>query len=190
MKIQKSIFIFIFSISTFSLAAQMPDKNNIQKDTIRDRKPDMESFSLMKKGTLVPDFSLFTLDGQQIKFSELKGKTVFLNFFTLSCPMCMKELPLLEKEIWLKYKNRPDVVILAVGREEQVDKLNSFREKKGLTIPIVADPKREVYALFASQYVPRNIVIDKQGMLVLSEVGFTEESAEELFRMIEAAFLK
>jgi len=150
----------------------------------------MDEYTLLKTGSTVPDFTLTTIDGNKVEMKALKGKTVFLNFFTLSCPMCMIELPLLEKKIWEKYKNRTDIVIIAIGREEPVDKLIAFREKKKLTIPIAYDLKREVYALFALQSVPRNIVIDKNGKLVLTEVGFKEENAEELFKMIETELNK
>jgi peroxiredoxin len=175
----------ILSMCTLNTIAQVKDNNTMTKDSILTNASEMDAFTLMKPGTVVPDFTLTTLEGTKIKLSELKGKTIFLNFFTLSCPMCMKELPLLEKQIWEKYKERSDIVIVAVGREEPIDKLLKFRENKKLSIPIASDPKREVYALFAKQYVPRNIVIDKEGVLVVTEVGFKEEKADNLFRLIE-----
>jgi peroxiredoxin len=183
------IFIIILFITfmTYKITAQ----NNpleIKKDSIikiENQANDYELSTILKTGSLVPDFTIKTIDGIEFKLSELKGKTVFINFFTLSCPSCMKELPVFEKEIWQKYKDNKNVVILIVGREETVDKLKAFRDEKQFTFPLASDPKREVYALFAIQYVPRNIIIDKEGKLVMTEVGFTEEKSAELLQKIQ-----
>jgi peroxiredoxin len=186
------LIVLIFFIDmTFKTFAQ---NNNIiyQKDTtiVSDSgESDMEASTILKVGAIVPEFSISTLDGRIIRLSELRGKTVFLNFFTLSCPMCMKELPLFEKEIWQKYKTNQNVVILIVGREETIEKLKAFHDKNQFTFPMAFDTERKVYSLFASKYVPRNIIIDKEGKLVMTEVGFIEAKSDELFQRIDN-FLK
>jgi len=151
---------------------------------------DYEATTTMKTSTMVPDFTLTTLEGETFQLSELKGKTVFLNFFALTCPICIKELPELEKQIWQKYKDNTDVVILTIGREVPVEELIAFKEKKGYTFPIAADIDRSVYAMFAEKYIPRNIIIDKKGMLVFTEVGFNKEKFVNLLNEIEKTLTK
>ena len=176
----------IFTTNVFIHAQDNSVNNQPDKSTISNSgESDMEACTLLKIGDEVPDFTITTLEGKMLKLSELRGKTVFLNFFTLSCPMCMKELPLFEKNIWPRYKDNENIVILIIGREETVDKLKTFRDNKKFTFPMASDPKREIYSLFASQYVPRNIVIDKEGKVALTEVGFTEKKSAELFEKIE-----
>jgi peroxiredoxin len=186
------LIVLIFFIDmTFKTFAQN-NNFNYQKDTTiaaDSVESDMEASTILKVGANVPEFTISTLDGRIIRLSELRGKTVFLNFFTLSCPMCMKELPLFEKEIWQKYKTNQNIVILIVGREESIEKLKAFRKKNQFTFPIAFDAEREVYSLFASKYVPRNIIIDREGKLVMTEVGFIEAKANELFQKIDD-FLK
>ena len=141
--------------------------------------------TVMKVGTTVPDFTLPTLEGDKFKLSDHKGKAVFINFFGLRCPICLKELPELEQRIWLKYKNNKNLVILTIGREESIEKLTTFRDKKGYTFPIASDENRAVYAMFAKKYIPRNIIIDKEGKLVFTEVGFTKDKFSKLIKEIE-----
>lgn len=141
--------------------------------------------TLMKKGTIVPEFVLPTLDGELFRLSDQKGKIVFINFFALTCPICLKELPELEKQVWQKYKDRDDIVILTIGREVPVEKLIEFRDKKGYTFPIAADTNRTIYAMFAEKYIPRNIIIDKEGKLIFSEVGYNEEKFLKLQEVIK-----
>jgi peroxiredoxin len=186
----KSILIGFIGMSLVLSCNSNPEHENKQDDStstapIVEHKP--ESTTLLHVGQQVPDFTLTTIDGKSVQLSKLKGKTVFLNFFTLSCPMCMKELPVIEKEIWEQYKNNENIVILTVGREEPVDKLIDFHKKKKFSIPMAFDPERKVYALFAEKYVPRNIVINTEGKIVLTEVGFTDETAEQTIAMIKNA---
>ncbi len=181
----KSLIFILFIMITIDIDAQLIDKKINASDTTVKISSKADAFTLLETGSIVPDFLITTINGVKYQLSALKGKTLVLNFFTLSCPMCMKELPLLEKEIWLRFKDREDVVILAIGREEPVDKLIVYKEKKKLSIPMASDPNRAVFSLFAIQNVPRNIVINKEGKLVLSEVGFTEEKAADLFQLIE-----
>ncbi|MFQ5873732.1 MAG: TlpA family protein disulfide reductase, partial [Dehalococcoidia bacterium] len=48
-------------------------------------------------GGLAPNFRLETLDGDTLVLSDLRGKPVFLNFFTVWCGPCRFELPEMEK---------------------------------------------------------------------------------------------
>jgi peroxiredoxin len=181
------IILIIFIDMTFKTFAQNNNMNSPKDTTITtdSSESDMEACTILKAGANVPEFSINTLDGKTIRLSELRGKTVFLNFFTLSCSMCMKELPLFEKEIWPKFKTNKNIVILIIGREETVENLKAFRDKNQFTFPMAFDPERKVYSLFASKYVPRNIIIDKEGKLVISEVGFNDAMADELFQKID-----
>jgi len=135
-------------------------------------------------GETVQGFSLTTLDGNIVNTDSLKDKTIFLNFFTLSCPMCMLELPQLEKQIWEKYKNRDDIVFLTIGREHTNEELEKFYSKKGFTFPMATDADRSVYALFGEKCVPRNIIINKEGKVAFTSVGYNEE--EGLDEIIDA----
>ena len=45
--------------------------------------------------------------------------------------------------------------------------------------------KRQVYDRYASNYIPRNFVIDRKGKVVLATVGYDEHEFEELIRTIE-----
>lgn len=131
-----------------------------------------------------------TLDGKTIQLSTLKGKTVFLNFFALSCPICLKELQELEKQIWLKYKDNKELVILCIGREETNEKLIKFRDKKKYTFPIASDIDCSVYAIFGAKYIPRNIIINKEGLLVFTEVGYNNEKFQKLLQEIDNQIMK
>lgn len=86
----------------------------------------------IKVGSSAPDFVLETLDGKEMKLSDLKGKGVFLNFWGTWCKPCEKEMPYMETE----YQNFKDknIEILAVNISENNLVVSSFVERLYIVI--------------------------------------------------------
>jgi len=145
----------------------------------------VEENDIVKVGQPAPDFSGVTSDGQRLEASAFKGKVVLLNFFATWCPPCQEELPHLEKDVWQKYQGQ-GLVVVAIGREHTPDVLKKFKATKGLTFTVVADPKREIYARYAAQYIPRNYLIGKDGVIKYTSAGWEPEEMEKMTRVIEA----
>ncbi|NOU59899.1 TlpA family protein disulfide reductase [Marinifilum caeruleilacunae] len=140
--------------------------------------------SLLKTGEQVPEFSVTTLDGKEIAITELKGKVVLINFFATWCGPCMKELPEVQKQLWPKFKDE-NFVMVSIGREHTKEELSKWNKKKGFTFPIAPDSKREVYSKFASQYIPRNFIVDKSGKIIWQGVGFDQKELDEMMKTIQ-----
>ncbi|PKQ63458.1 protein-disulfide isomerase [Labilibaculum filiforme] len=140
--------------------------------------------SLLKNGDQIPNFSVLTLDGNEFVISDLKGKVVLINFFATWCGPCMKELPEVESQLWPKFKNE-NFAMISIGREHTKEQLLEFNKKKGFTFPIAPDSKREVYAKFASQYIPRNFIVDKTGKIIWQGVGFNQKELDHMMKVIQ-----
>lgn len=41
----------------------------------------------------VPDVALTTLDGQELRFTALRGQPLLVTFWATTCPSCVKEMP-------------------------------------------------------------------------------------------------
>lgn len=130
-------------------------------------------------GDPAPVLSLPKIDGQTL---DLKGSVVVLNFFATWCGPCMVEIPRLEKDIWEPLRNK-GVVLIGIGRGHSASELALFQKEKQFSFPMVADPDREIYNKFATDYIPRCVLIGKDGRIKHQTVGFV---LEEYPRFLEA----
>lgn len=136
-------------------------------------------------GKNAPSFTAESTDGASVKLADYKDKVVVLDFFATWCGPCKQELPHLESEIWQKYKDR-GLVVICLGREHSVDELKKFKEDNKLSMPVVSDPKRKIYAKYAKKIIPRNYVIDKSGKVVFCSSGYEAAEFAEMKKTIQS----
>jgi peroxiredoxin len=134
-----------------------------------------DEFTLAKEGQPAPDFLYEVSEGKTQKISDLKGKVVWITFFATWCGPCRKELPHLQKEVYEKFGERNDFELLVIGREHTREELNKFEKEQNFNLPFYPDPKREIFSKYATQNIPRNIILDKTGKVAVSSVGFNEK---------------
>lgn len=132
-----------------------------------------------------PAFSYTTLDGKSISSDDLKGHVVLLTFFATWCPPCKKELPLIQSEIFEKISD-PNFSMVVVGRKHTPEELKKFKDDNGYSFPIAADPDAKMYDLFASQYIPRNFIIGKDGTFKWISVGFEKSEFDKMLETIQS----
>ena len=130
--------------------------------------------TLTKVGDKAPAFSCTTIDGQPFDLSSMQGKIVMINFFATWCGPCNSELPVLQKNIWEKYKNNNSFRLIILGREHNTKEVSDFVKMKGFTMPFAPDPERGIFKLYATQSIPRNVIVGKDGKIIFQSMGYTE----------------
>jgi peroxiredoxin len=142
------------------------------------------SGSLTKIGQEMPDFKVTTLNGTEVSIKSLRGKVVLINFWATWCGPCLVEMPRLEKDVWQKFKST-DFIMVAIAREESDEKITKFRKKSGFSFPMASDPEKKIFQLFASQFIPRNYVVGKDGTILYQSIGYQSEEFNRMIRVIE-----
>lgn len=119
------------------------------------------------EGAKAPDFELKTLDGKQVKLSDLQGKKVILNFWATWCPPCKAEMPEMQKY----YEEiDSDVVILAVNIDPQLN-VQEFVDENHITFPIPLDEEDEVNTIYQVISIPTTYFIDTKGIIREKHIG-------------------
>ncbi|MCX2575617.1 TlpA family protein disulfide reductase [Pedobacter sandarakinus] len=141
--------------------------------------------TLTKLGDQSPDFSFEIEKGKTVNLSQFKGKLILINLFATWCPPCNTELPLVQTQIWDKYKENNNFAFFVFGREEGWDKLIPYKTKKGFTFPILPDLNREVFGKFATQSIPRNVLIDETGKIIYQSIGYEPAEFKSMVALID-----
>lgn len=120
-------------------------------------------------GAVAPDFSLTSIDGDQLRLSDYRGKPVILNFWATWCPPCRAELPALE-EIWQQYDE--NVIVLAVDQGESPQTVANFtREQVPVTFPVLLDIDQSVGDGYWVNSLPTTFFIDADGVIQDMRIG-------------------
>ncbi|MFZ5968642.1 MAG: TlpA disulfide reductase family protein [Bacillota bacterium] len=115
------------------------------------------------------DFTLLDREGNEIQLSSLKGKVVFVNFWTTWCGFCKQEMPDMQA-VYEKYQDQ-DVVMLAVNvlaaekTGTDMDSVKTFVDESGYTFPILFDVDGTVSQKYKVRALPTTYIIDKEGYI-------------------------
>lgn len=147
---------------------------------------------IVKVGEMAPDFTVTLTDGKQVNLSTLRGKVVMLQFTASWCGVCRKEMPFIEKDIWLKHKNNPNFALIGIDRDEPLDKVLAFAKATGVTYPLGLDPGADIFAKYAlrDSGITRNVLIDRDGKIVKLTRLYNEEEFTFLVQKIDEMLKK
>ena len=100
-------------------------------------------------------------DGQDISYSQFKGKVVFLNFWATWCGPCLEEMPTLER-MYQKLQDKDIVVLIVANQNPNV--LKPYLAQHHFSFPMYTcgiPPD-----LFMWHSLPATFVIDPNGKVV------------------------
>ena len=142
---------------------------------------------IVKVGDVAPDFEMQLTDGTKQKLSDLRGKVVMLQFTASWCGVCRKEMPFIEKDIWLKHKENTNFALIGIDRDEPLETVIEFGKKTGITYPMALDPGADIFAKYADRQagITRNVLVDKDGKIVMLTRLYNEEEFAALCKKID-----
>ena len=130
-----------------------------------------------------PDFTLKSLDGKNLKLSEMAGNVVLINFWASWCAPCREEMPLLNA---LHNKYQPlGFTVLGINVEEQVDSARGFLEDFPVDFPVLLDNRNQVSQLYEVIAMPTTVVVDRDGKLRFLHKGYKSGDEKKYRDMVK-----
>jgi len=138
-----------------------------------------------------PDFTLPTLSGAPIRFSDLRGKVVLLNFWATWCGSCRAEMPTIDA-LYRQYKDR-GLEVLAVNLDlAPIAKIQDV-DKAGVSLRVGLDPFSSAARTYRVLVLPTTYLIDRAGNVIVREIGgrdwldgVSQRAVESLLQQPEA----
>lgn len=127
------------------------------------------------------NWSVRTLDGREIRLTDLRGKVLFLNFWATWCGPCVAELPSIER--LSTAMSGSEVAFLLISQEDQ-GRVQQFAEAREFQLPFcVAQGK--VPESFVTDAIPATFILNRHGEIVFQHIGSANWDSEESRRFLQ-----
>jgi thiol-disulfide isomerase/thioredoxin len=167
-------------IAQFKTAYAKLDKSTTEFDSylekIRNNKRVKDATKFLNEMISIPapPFELKSLDGTLVKLSDLRGKTVLLDFWATWCGPCKASMPYLQ-QLHDKYRNDPTIKIYAVdcwettSPSETEQRVKAYIAEKKYTFPVLfGNSLADDYGFNA---IPAQVIIDGSGNIRFKGTG-------------------
>jgi peroxiredoxin len=164
-----STVIFLFAVSCGKANASAASKESKKNQN----KTKTETVDSIK----APDFTFKDLEGKEHTLSDYKGQVVLLNFWTIYCPSCRREIASL-KELYKKHKDK-GLVILGIGIDKSPDRLKAFSKLNDINYTVLlADIA--IAKTYSLKGVPTTFIMNKEGELTDTILGYNHSLAKKI----------
>ena len=121
-------------------------------------------------------------DGSSIRFSDLHGEWVVLNYWAEWCAPCREEIPELNKLRQQGSQRGVEIRVLGVNYDglEGAD-LNAVMQRMEIEFPVLVDDPRENFRIGRAEVLPMTVVIDPKGTVQAVLAG--PQTAESLLAL-------
>ena len=153
--------------------------------TVKDYEPRPESeLAPLSDGSVAPTFTAKHHTENTINLNDYKGRIVLLDFWYMACGYCVKAFPHLNA---LQQKYRDDIIVLGVNPidndKKSINKIPAFikRHELSYNVAFIERPVAESYKIHA---YPTLYIIDQNGVIQHSEVGFGATTEQDIEKVI------
>ena len=109
-------------------------------------------------------YQLTDLSGRTIRLADLRGKAVWLNFFTTWCPPCQAEVPIL-RDVAARYRDRGlELVAISVQETSPAD-VAAYAARYQLGYTIGFDGSGRIFREYKAYGLPTQVFIDPNGVI-------------------------
>ena len=133
--------------------------------------PNLPELAAKPYGSTTYALTVRDLEGNEVKLSDFKGRTIFLHYWATYCQSCVSELPSLQR-LRDSLRDSDDIVFLLVSKDDDAGQVKDFLQKRGLDLPVYL--RIEASNEFPAGGITVTYVVDRNGTI---RVRYTELAA-------------
>jgi thiol-disulfide isomerase/thioredoxin len=104
------------------------------------------------------------LNGNPIRLADLRGKAVWVNFFTTWCPPCQAEVPIL-RDVSERYRDRGLELVAVSIQETSPADVAAYAARYQLGYTIGFDGGGDIFRAYKAYGLPTQLFIDENGVI-------------------------
>jgi peroxiredoxin len=133
---------------------------------------------MLRTGDHAPQFALLQQEGRSRRYNSSAGTWLtLLVFFETDCPTCLLTLPYLNQLAEAIGGSTP--VIIGISQDPETATLDVIQQTS-ISFPVVVDHDLSLSKLFDPESVPTMFLVDGEGRVVRSEVGFDKTALNSI----------
>jgi len=122
-------------------------------------------------GKPAPEFALPSLDGRTVALADYRGRKVILSFWASWCGPCRMEAPVL-RTFYDRTRKDADYEVLAISLDDTREAAQTAATELRMPFPVLLDVGSKVASQYLVEGIPTLMVIDRDGKVQYSSVGF------------------
>lgn len=130
----------------------------------------LASAASLAAGQPAPDFALRSMEGPNLRLSELRGHVVMVNFWATWCGPCREEMPRLN-DIYRLYHG-VGFDLLGVNMDDVNDRATGMARTLGVTFPVLFDESKSVARAYSVSTMPMTVLIGRDGTVRYIHQGY------------------
>lgn len=137
-------------------------------------------------GKRAQNFKLNDIDGGQLELNSVIGDgPVLLSFWATWCKPCMEELTEFNK-IYNDLKEEGfKLIAISTDNEKTVAKVKPFIKSRNYNFTVLLDTNSDVARKYYAQQIPYSVIIDKDGNIIYSHLGYMKGDEKKVRSIIE-----
>ena len=140
---------------------------------------------IFANNSMLPNVKLKDFSKKKIKMNTLaKDGPILINFWTLACEPCKKEMKYLNN-FHNKYVEKGfQVFSINMDTPRSMSKVKSYVRSQKYAFPVLSDPRAELFRKMGGKVMPFVIIADSSGQIINRHVGYTPGEEKELEKEI------
>ncbi len=168
--VSKILIVLIIALLAYTLWNGLSGKGNIETPS-------------QLVGQPAPEFVLKSFNGEEVKLSDFRGKTVLVNFWASWCHPCREEAPVLERT-YMSLSGR-QVEFIGINIMDDRENAEEYIESFGGTFVNIYDPENRIHLDYGVGGVPETFFVNPDGIITGKHRGPLTERM--IMRYIENA---